>query len=69
MITMGWFNCRVGSLYQFIGEMEKDWDKSTVQLSPKVYRCVDGLNTQLYHKVRQLRDKTVPSAPQMDHHK
>ena len=44
------FCVRCGSLFLFIGEMEKDWEKDVVEFCPKVYRCVDYLTA--YHLAR-----------------
>lgn len=61
------FPFRAGSLYLFIGEMEKDWERDAISFSPKVYRCVDGLNVQLYHKVREERDQSLLQESQTKH--
>ena len=50
---------RCGSLFQFIGEMEKDWERDVVEFCPKVYRCVDGLNIHLYLEAVAARDSAL----------
>lgn len=53
------FCVRCGSLFLFIGEMEKDWEKDVVEFCPKVYRCVDGLNLHLYQEAMAARDSAL----------
>ena len=50
---------RSGSLFQFIGEIEKDWERDVVEFCPKVYRCVDGLNLHLYQEAMAARDSAL----------
>ncbi|XP_046545387.1 CST complex subunit TEN1-like [Haliotis rubra] len=42
------FNAKIGSLFQFIGELE--CSSNSVTLKARVVRCVDGLDMKMYQK-------------------
>ncbi|XP_077985499.1 CST complex subunit TEN1-like [Glandiceps talaboti] len=51
------FNSKIGSVFQFIGELDYLCEGFTVIIQARVVRCVDGVDVTLYYRALDLQRK------------
>ncbi|ESO90660.1 hypothetical protein LOTGIDRAFT_123095, partial [Lottia gigantea] len=59
------FSAKLGSLFQFIGELDAPTGSLDVSLVARVVRCVDGLDMTLYHQAIHAQRQYLKEEPSL----